>query len=200
MAWIRTVDPDRATGVLETLYGQIRSAEGQIDNILQVHGLRPRTLQAHLALYKAVMHSRPNGLSPREREIVGVCVSQLNGCDYCVEHHRAGLARHVGDSGLAERLALAAASGEPPEDPLTRREAAMCAYARKLTGAPQSMREIDLAPLRQAGLDDAGILDLNQIAAYFAYANRTVLGLGVTISGEPLGLHPDETDGTLRHG
>ncbi len=39
----------------------------------------------------------------------------------------------------------------------------------------------DLAPLRQAGLDDAGILDVCQVVAYFNYINRLADGLGVDL-------------------
>ena len=63
-----------------------------------------------------------------------------------------------------------------------------------------AMAARDLASLRAQGLDDAVILDLNQIVAYFAYANRTVNGLGVEIAGEPLGLHPDEEQEGFAHG
>ncbi len=198
MPWIRVINLAEAGGLLRSLYEQIRTPEGHVDRILQVHSLRPRTLQAHLAIYKAVLHSRPNGLSPREREIVGVCVSGLNGCGYCVAHHRAALARHVGDAELAARLARAAA-GEGGPDPLTQREEALCRYARKLTRTPEAMNGEDLEPLRRSGLDDAAILDLNQIVAYFAYANRTVQGLGVTAGDEPLGLHPKEGSDGYRH-
>ena len=48
-------------------------------------------------------------------------------------------------------------------------------------------------------LDDADILDLNQIAAYFADANQMVNGLGVEVAGEPLGLHPDEEREGFQH-
>ncbi len=198
MAWIERISPESAEGNLAELYGQVAGADGHVDHILQAHSLRPRTLAAHLALYKAVLHARPNDLSPRERELVGVCVSQLNGCEYCVEHHTAGLARHVGDSSLATQLVQAALADEC-KDPLTPREWAMCQYTRKLTLTPAELQEQDLQPLRAAGLSDAAILDLNQIVAYFAYANRTVLGLGVSHIGEPLGLHPDEDRDDFRH-
>jgi hypothetical protein len=32
------------------------------------------------------------------------------------------------------------------------------------------------------------------VAAYFAYANRTVVGLGVSAEGEQLGLAPDDSN------
>ncbi|MDA7980275.1 MAG: peroxidase-related enzyme [Pirellulales bacterium] len=198
MAWIKTISPDDATGPLAETYRQVAGRDGHVDHILQSHSMRPRTLDAHLALYKAVLHSRPNDLSPRERELVGVCVSRLNGCEYCVVHHTAGLARHLKDTALAEQLA-AAAVADKPREPLSPKEWALCRYARRLTESPAEMCENDIAELRAAGLSDEAILDLNQIVAYFAYANRTVLGLGVSHTGEPLGLHPDENRTDFRH-
>lgn len=198
MAWIKTLEAEGAKGSLKGLYEQVKSPSGHVDNILKVHSLRPRTLQAHLYLYKAALHSKPNALTPRERELVGVCVSRLNGCEYCVRHHTAGLAGHIQDAALAEELGLASV-GKAPAQALTQRDQAFCAYATKLTQAPETMVSEDLEQLRAVGLDDAGILDLNQIVAYFAYANRTVNGLGVEVAGEPLGLHPDEEQEGFQH-
>ena len=198
MAWIKIITVGEATGRLKKLYEQVMTPDGHVDHILQIHGLRPRTLAAHLSIYKAALHSKPNALSPRERELIAVCVSRLNACDYCVEHHTAGLGRHVGDQGLAQELGKASV-GLPSSAELTEREKAMCAYAAKLTNFPPTMKASDLDDLRKVGLDDAGILDLNQIVAYFAYANRTVNGLGVEVGGEPLGLHPDEDNEGIRH-
>lgn len=198
MSWIRVIDEGEAEGKLAEIYRRLKSPGGQIDNIMKVHSLRPRTLQGHLEIYKAAIHSRPNALTPRERELVGVTVSQLNGCDYCVEHHRAGLARHLGSEDLAYELSEAAV-GKRESEKITERELAMCAYATKLTKTPADMAESDLEPLREAGLADEAILDVNQIAAYFAYANRTVLGLGVDAAGEVLGLHPSEDEEGFRH-
>ncbi len=201
MTWIDTIDLTAARGKLAQLYAKIRSPRGQIDNILKAHSLRPRTLEAHLALYRAVLHSRPRELTPRECELIGVCVSLWNGCTYCVRHHLAGLKRILGNDGeLADRLVKAATQpGGGPE--LSERERALCRYAEKLTRQPSTMAASDLEPLRSIGVTDAGILELNQVTAYFAYANRTVLGLGVEIAGEVLGEHPDQdSDEPFRHG
>ena len=48
--------------------------------------------------------------------------------------------------------------------------------------------------MRAAGWDDGEILEINQVTAYFSYANRTVLGLGVNTDGDILGLSPGEND------
>ncbi|CAN5840073.1 peroxidase-related enzyme [soil metagenome] len=196
--WIHVIPPDEADGRLGRLYDQLRTPTGHIDNVLQVHSLRPRTLEGHLALYKGTLHNPDIGLSPRERELVGVYVSALNSCNYCVVHHQAGLARILDDADFAAAL-VTASMGESDDDPRTAREKAMCAYATKLTRTPAALEEGDVEALRRAGLDDGEILDLNQVVAYFNYVNRSVLGLGVPVDDGPLGLAPDDESESYRH-
>lgn len=188
MAWIETVPPEDADSRLARLYRDASAPGGQVDQIMQVHSLAPATLRGHMALYRAAMHPASGRLSGREREIIGVGVSLENACGYCIEHHAAGLARHVGQEEANALFAVLESRAD--SDPLADRERAMLGYARKLTRTPGEMAEGDLEPLREAGLDDTEILELNQVAAYFAYANRTVLGLGVEIEGEEIGQPP----------
>ena len=72
MAFIRYVPAD-------TLAADDRVADP--DNIIQVHAVHPAVMRQHWELYKQVMH-RPGPLSRRERELIGVRVSALNGCHY----------------------------------------------------------------------------------------------------------------------
>jgi uncharacterized peroxidase-related enzyme len=120
-------------------------------------------------------------------------VSLLNRCDYCVDHHLAGLARLLADADRAAAIRASLAS-----DDLGRfdaRERAMLAYARMLTLNPAAVTHAALEPMRASGLTDGEILEVNQVVAYFAYANRTVSGLGVTTHGDVLGLSPRDGDG-----
>lgn len=57
----------------------------------------------------------------------------------------------------------------------------MLDYAVKLTRAPWTMVEDDVAALRAAGFDDRAILDINQVSAYYAFVNRLADGLGVEL-------------------
>ena len=43
------------------------------------------------------------------------------------------------------------------------------------------MNAADVAALRKAGFGDAAILDICQVAAYYAFANRLADGLGVEL-------------------
>lgn len=57
----------------------------------------------------------------------------------------------------------------------------MLDYAHKLTVAPWTVTDSDVAALREAGFEDRAILDINQVAGYFAYVNRLADGLGVAL-------------------
>ena len=58
---------------------------------------------------------------------------------------------------------------------------AMLDYASKLTRTPGAMECSDIEALRAAGLSDEAILDINQVAAYYAFVNRLADGLGVEL-------------------
>jgi len=57
----------------------------------------------------------------------------------------------------------------------------MLDYAVKLTREPWAMAEVDIAALRNAGFEDAAILDIAQVTAYYAFVNRLADGLGVEL-------------------
>jgi len=92
-----------------------------------------------------------------------------------VVHHSAALTRESGDGGLAEAVASLDLERLPGRLP------ALVSYALKLTREPAAVVEADLQPLRQAGLTDRDIVDLNQVVAYFNYVNRIAQGLGVEL-------------------
>ena len=198
MSWIERIPYERATGRLRTIYDRIKGPHGELDNILTVHSLRPHSLEGHMALYKNVLHHTANQLPTWLLEMVGVYVSLLNRCDYCVDHHVAGMRRLLAD---AERSDAIRSSLEADDLAAFRdRERAILAYARQLTVAPAAITDSDLDAMRGVGLDDGEILEVNQVVAYFAYANRTVLGLGVTTHGDVLGFSPpDSASDDWRH-
>ncbi len=63
-------------------------------------------------------------------------------------------------------------------------DAALCAFAEKLTRAPGCMLESDVARLRQTGLDDRAIHDAAAVVAYFNYINRIADALDVDLEPE----------------
>jgi len=55
----------------------------------------------------------------------------------------------------------------------------MLAFAIKLTTEPGAMNDADVDALRAAGFSDRDILDIVEVVAYYAYANRIADGLGI---------------------
>lgn len=194
MAWISTISYEDADKVLRRLYDRIKGTGNNVDNIMMAHSLRPHSMEGHMTLYKYVLHHPRNNLPKSYLETIGVWVSMLNACDYCVEHHFAGLCRLLGDDARAREVHDALETRRP-ERAFAGRDLAGLAYAAKLTTDAAGIRETDIDALRAAGFDDGEILEVNQVTAYFAYANRTVLGLGIDTEGDILGLSPgDSTD------
>jgi uncharacterized peroxidase-related enzyme len=57
----------------------------------------------------------------------------------------------------------------------------MLNFAVKLTNTPKSLKITDIKKLRSAEFSDRDILDIVEVTAYYAYANRLADGLGVAI-------------------
>ena len=158
------------------------------------HSLRPHTMEGHMAIYKYVLHHTGNKIPKWFLETLGVWVSSLNNCDYCVEHHFAGLKRLLNDDAKADAIRASIDARDPDQAPLTDREKTAMKYAVVLTGDPSGVTEQMIEELRASGFDDGEILEINQVTAYFAYANRTVLGLGCSTDGDILGLSPGNSE------
>ena len=194
MAWIHIIPFEAATGRLRQLYDRIAGPGGNVDNIMMMHSLRPHTMEGHMTLYKAVLHHSANTVPKWFLEVLGVWVSLRNRCDYCTEHHFAGLRRLLDDPARADAIRAALAAGDIAAAPLDAAQQAALRYAARLSESPGDMEEADVSALRMAGWDDAQILEINQVVAYFAYANRTVLGLGCSTKGDIIGLSPGNSD------
>ena len=147
-----------------------------------------------MAIYKNVLHHSGNTIPKWFLEVLGVWVSSLNDCNYCVEHHFAGLKRLLGDDARADAIRASITERNPSVAPLDAAQKAAMLYARNLTLQPGNVTEADVDALRAAGWDDGEILEINQITAYFAYANRTVLGLGCSTDGDIIGLSPGNSE------
>ena len=194
MSWIKTIAYEKADSKLKALYDRVKGPNNNVDNIMMMHSLRPHSMEGHMAIYKYVLHHRDNTIDKWFLETLGVWVSTLNKCDYCVEHHVAGLKRLLNDDAKANQIRSAIDTNNIENAPLENRQKTAMEYARKLTNNPGSIREENIEKLRADGFTDGEILEINQVCAYFSYANRTVLGLGCSTKGDVLGLSPNNND------
>lgn len=193
MFWIKHLSYNDAGPVLKKIYDRISGPQKKIDNILMAHSLRPHTLTGHMALYKNVIHNTNNTLPKWYLEAVGVYVSYLNKCDYCVDHHFEGLKRLWNDKKKSKEFLLALKNNSLHEFFETKWLKGI-EYAQLLTVNPEKLCQKDIDKLREVTFSDGEILEINQVVSYFNYANRTVLGLGVHSEGDILGLSPNNSD------
>ena len=188
IAWIKTIEPDDADGLLHDLYERVKTPHGTVDNVMKAHSLRPHTLEGHLVLYKSVLHSPANVLPLWFLETVASYVSITNSCEYSLAHHFMNVRKLLEDDGKADAI-YAALVARRPEGFFADRELALLRYAGKLTEDVAGMNEQDILALRDAGADDGEILEVNQVCAYFNYSNRLLNGLGVTTKGDTIGFY-----------
>lgn len=194
MPWIRTVSYEDAKGKLKRLYDRVKGPDNNVDNIMMMHSLRPHSMEGHMAIYKYVLHHSGNTIPKWFLEVIGVWVSSLNNCDYCVDHHFAGMKRLLEDDERSDAIRAAIDAREIATAPLDAKQKLAMEYAKLLTLTPSAMTEESVKALRNAGYDDGEILEINQVTAYFGYANRTVLGLGCSTDGDIIGLSPNNSD------
>lgn len=157
--WIESIPHSDAQGELKDLYDHIAGLRGAVAQIHQVQSLNPKVLATHFELYKALMFQQ-SPLSRADRETLAVAVSRANSCEYCAAHHAAALGQLGGESSL------------PPE---------VFDWAVRLARTPETTAAADISMLRATGLSDRAILDAVLTVAYFSYANRLVMGLGVAL-------------------
>ena len=206
MSWIKIIPFEEAEGPLRTAYKRVVGPNGHLDNIMALHGLRPHTLDGHMRLYKNVLHHSGNSLPKWWLETLGTYASMLNRCEYCVEHHFAGLQRLLDDSersamirkNLESRVQVASITADTVatnrQSPFSPGEETVLDYVRLLTLAPWEVTEYHVRAMRDSGYSDGEVLEINQVTAYFAYSNRTVLGLGINTDGDIIGLSPRESN------
>ncbi len=81
-AWIYTISESEADGDVARAYkrsGDTRT--GNVDHIMKIHSLHPKSMIDHLHLYKTLMHGE-SPLTKAQREMIGVVVSAINRCKY----------------------------------------------------------------------------------------------------------------------
>lgn len=193
MSFIKTIPYKEADSSLKRLYDKVKGPNDVIDNIMLAHSLRPHTMIGHMALYKNVLHHKNNTMPKWFLETIGVYVSLLNNCNYCVDHHFEGLKRLLNDDIKAELIKKKLITNSY-ETIFDKDYSLVLRYAENLTKNITQISEKQIDELKNEGVSDGQILEINQVISYFNYANRTVLGLGVSTEGDVLGLSPNDSN------
>ncbi len=191
-AWVRMLDDDEATADLLEALDDARSPSGTVDNVMRVHSLRPDLMRAHTELYRTVLHGDARRLPPWLAEVLATYVAMLDGCDYAVAHHGANARHLIGDDARADAVERALRDRDPAAA-FDGAELAMLRYAEVLTLAPGEVTVDAVEAMREHGVDDEVVLEVNAVVGYFAYVVRLLTGLGVSLDGDVVGNFPEGT-------
>jgi uncharacterized peroxidase-related enzyme len=142
------VSPDQATGPVKQIYDDVTAKMGKVVNIFQGMANSPAALKAYLSMSAALAEGE---LSPEDREVVYLAVSENNGCQYCVSAHSM-LAKRV---GLSDEEALAARGFHSPNQ----KRAALLEFVRKVIATKGFVKDEDIEAVRQAGYSDGQIAE-----------------------------------------
>lgn len=176
MPRIKVIDYAEAEGRLKEIYDDIIQKRKQLAEVHKIQSLRPESIVKHIELYMEIMFSR-SSLSRAEREMIAVVVSLINECTYCQAHHGEALNHYWKDKDRLEAFKHDIYSAE-----LSLRETKLCEFAQTLTANPGTHEKTDYTfLLKNAEIDEAGILDAVLVVAYFNFVNRIVLSLGVEL-------------------
>lgn len=163
---------DTAHEVVKKLWAKAEANMGFVPNVFRAQSLNGEQFLAWWNYFNLLVNKEGN-LSNAEREMLAVVVSSLNRCVYCAVSHGAALRVYLEDAQKADQIGV-----NWRHAALTEREAALCAYAEKLTLKPAEMTAEDLAPLRAVGLSDEQILEAVQVIGMFNMTNRVSSALG----------------------
>ena len=181
MPWIKTIEESEATDLLKDIYDEIERKRGKVSNIMKIHYLIPRTIETHMDLYLSIMFNRST-ISREDRELLAIIVSMTNQCQYCIFHHAEALNNYwKNDERIKDLLDHGYKNLE-----LSQRQRFLLDYGEKLTLSPHLITEEDITKLKNVGLSDEEILQVNLVISYFNFVNRIVLGLNVEFSEEEI--------------
>lgn len=162
MTHISPIAPAEVDADTAATLAAVKAKLGMVPNLFSTLARAPAALKALLAVNDAIAGGR---LSPAEREIVALAVSQANGCEYCVSAHTLLGAK----AGLSAVATLQARAGRE----FGTRQGALAAFARELVEARGRISPEALARYRTTGLSDADLLEAVANAAATTLTNYT---------------------------
>ncbi len=148
----------------QPLLAEVKKHLGHVPNLFATFGHSPAALSGYLSFANALSKG---ALTAREVELLNLHVSELNGCGYCLSaHHAVSKGLHMSDREVADaRLGIGQSA----------RDQALLALARRLVRTGGAFAGGELAQAREAGLDDAALIEVVAHVASKTFSNGVAL-------------------------
>lgn len=114
--------------------------------------------------WAALLGSMSKALDVKTRDSIGLAVSEVNGCNYCLQVH-SFTAEHM--AKLTSNEIILARKGHAND---SKREAAI-RFARKVIETRGHVSDADLKTVRDAGYSDANVMEIVALVAMYSLTN-----------------------------
>lgn len=186
MSRLRPLGRDEVSADVAAVYDRIEDAFGMVPNLFRTYAHFPALLKANWDKTEALML---RGQLPRPlKEMIALVVSQANASRYCVAAHGMML-RQLGVSQEQVSALCQAQVADMKRAHLDPRDEAILQFARKAALTPLEVTDRDVATLKEFGLTDAQIVEVEGVMELFSGYNRFVDSLAVDMDV----LDPEET-------
>ena len=176
MSYVETPADHPYPWYLRLMFRRQRRRYGRELGPVRLWARMPAAFLAMSAMYRA-LDRMSSPIEPVLRSLVQVRISQINGCDFCVDLNSSlGLGRGLAQDKLRE---LADFEDSPA---FSEREKAALAYAEAATRSDRRVGEELIARLRKH-FDDQAIVELAALIAYQNMSSKFSTALGVPAHG-----------------
>jgi uncharacterized peroxidase-related enzyme len=139
----------------------VKKMLGSVPNLFRMVANSPAALEGYLGLLGALSKGT---LPAATHERIALAIAESNGCDYCLSAH-AWLGKNVARLDDAEMAAnRRGASLDPQADAAVR-------FARQVVERRGHVNDAELRAVREAGYDDAQIIEIVQHVALNTWTN-----------------------------
>ena len=176
MSYVQTPTDFPYPWYLRLMFRRQRRRYGRELEPVRLWARMPAAFLAMTAMYR-LLDRRSSPIEPALRSLVQVRVSQINGCDFCVDLNSfLGLGRGVAEDRLR-------ALPQFEDSPLfSQRDKAALAYAEAATRSDRRVGEELILRLRKH-FDDQAIVELAALIAYQNMSSKFNAALGVPAHG-----------------
>jgi uncharacterized peroxidase-related enzyme len=172
MAVIKPLSKEKADASVRGLYDVMSKKFGLMPNIFGVMAHRPEALSSFASFFQLIMGGET--LSDRDKELVYLATSMLNGCEYWTRAHLAS-AKQAGVTNEQFKDMLFYQRSKAFDE----KDKATLHFVQLVTRAPSAVRENILEELRKY-YDEKQIVELTLLICVANFTNRFNDGLQIT--------------------
>ena len=180
--FIKTVEPDEATGEIADLYNAEIASMGKVMQATQCWSARPDMI---LPVERLLHQLRDNfSLGLVNFRLVTFVAAKYVPSSYCSHVYFKSL------SGAIGREQALAVQADYRNAGLSEQQVAMLAYAEQITRDASQIGQADIDRLRTVGFSDLNIADIALAASYRNFMSRYFDAVGATVEPEFLDADP----------